>query len=172
MEGHPDNVAPAVYGGLTASIVEDNVAYCVNYNISDIIKFCALVPNFETSTQEARKLLPSEVSFKDAVFNISRTAVLLKALEEGDFKVINVSLKDKMHQKYRKTLIHEYDEIKKICIDNGSAAFFISGSGPTLMNITDDFDFPNKIYKSIKNMKNKWDIKLLTADKLGVTIIK
>ncbi|WP_313342947.1 homoserine kinase [Sedimentibacter sp.] len=169
IEGHPDNVAPAVYGGLTASIVENEV-YSVNYNISDKIKFCALIPGFETSTHEARKILPSEVSFKDAIFNVSRTAVLLKALEEGNFKLINVSLKDMLHQQYRKTLIHEYDEIEKICMENGAHAFFISGSGPTLMNITDDPDFIKNMENSIKYLKNKWDMKFLSADKLGVIV--
>ena len=169
IEGHPDNVAPAVFGGLIASFVDDEV-YCVKYNLNDKIKFCALVPNFQTSTHEARKLLPSEISFKDAVYNVSRTAVLLKALEEGDFKLINVSLHDKLHQQYRKTLIHEYDLVKKICIDNGAYAFFISGSGPTLMNIIDDSNFSEKIRDSLLDLRNKWDIKLLNTDKFGVKI--
>lgn len=169
IEGHPDNVAPAVYGGLTATIVEDDV-YTVNYSISDKIKFCALIPDFETSTSEARMILPSEVSFKDAIYNVSRTAVLIKALEEGNYKLINVSLKDMLHQQYRKTLIPEYDEIEKICMENGSHAFFISGSGPTLMNITDDPDFVRNMENSLKCLKNKWRMKFLNADKSGVII--
>ncbi|NYB74265.1 homoserine kinase [Sedimentibacter hydroxybenzoicus DSM 7310] len=169
IEGHPDNVAPAVYGGLTAAIVENGV-YSVKYSISDKIKFCALIPDFETSTHEARKILPSIVSFKDAIFNVSRTAVLLKALEEGNFELISVSLKDMLHQQYRKTLISEYDEVKKICLENGSHAFFISGSGPTLMNITNDPDFIKNMENSTRYLKNKWDIKFLNADRSGVII--
>ncbi len=169
IEGHPDNVAPAVYGGLTATIVENGV-YSVNYNISDKIRFCALIPGFETSTHDARKILPTIVSFKDAIFNVSRTAVLLKALEEGNFELISISLKDMLHQQYRKTLISEYDEVKKICMENGSHAFFISGSGPTLMNITDDPDFIKNMENSIKCLKNKWDMKFLSPDKSGVII--
>ncbi len=169
IEGHPDNVAPAVYGGLTASIFENEV-YTVRYNISDKIKFCALIPDFEISTHAARKILPSSVPFSDAVFNVSRTAVLLKALEEGNFKLINLGLNDMLHQQYRKNLIHEYDEIRKICMENGSQAFFISGSGPTLMNITDNSDFKRNIEKSINGLKNKWQIKFLSTDKSGVII--
>lgn len=170
IEGHPDNIAPAVYGGLTASIVEDSTPYCMSYNISDKLKFCALIPDFETSTSEARKLLPGEIAFQDAVFNVSRTAVLLKALEEGSFQMINIALKDKMHHKYRKTLIHECDDIKKICVENGSKAFFISGSGPTLMNIIENSDFTNKIKDSIMNLRYKWEIKYLSADTKGVIV--
>lgn len=170
IEGHPDNIAPAVYGGLTASIVEEETPYCMNYDISSNLKFCALIPNFETSTSEARKLLPQDVSFKNAVYNLSRTAVLLKALEEGNLNVINVALKDKLHQEYRKTLIHEFDAVKNICMDNGAAAFFISGSGPTLMNIIENSDFTNKIKDSIIKLKYNWEIRYLLADTKGVFV--
>lgn len=172
IEGHPDNIAPAVYGGLTASIVEDQVPYHVSYDIHDSIMFCALIPNFETSTHEARKLLPSSISYEDAVFNVSRTAVLLKALETGDFKVINIALKDRLHQKYRKTLIHECDDVKRICEEHGTAAIFISGSGPTLMNITHSLEFANSIKDSIMKLDYNWEIKRLLADKNGVVIEK
>lgn len=170
IEGHPDNIAAAVYGGLTAAIVEEGKPYCVNYNINEFIKFCALIPDFEVSTCKARKLLPEEILFGDAVFNISRTAVLLKALEEGNLNAINVALKDKLHQKFRKPLIHECDEVFRICMDNGSAAFFISGSGPTLMNIIENSDFTNRIKDSIMNLKYNWEIRYLLADKKGVVV--
>jgi len=167
IEGHPDNIAPAVYGGLTASIVDEEKPYCMKYNISEKLYFCALIPDFETSTCEARKLLPQEISYKDAVFNVSRVAVLLKALENGDFDIINVSLKDKLHHKYRKILIHECDEVKRICIENGTAALFISGSGPTLMNIIENSDFTNRIKNSIMKLEHNWEIKFLETDKKG-----
>ncbi len=170
IEGHPDNIAPAVYGGLTASIMDEGTPYSMNYNISEKLKFCAVIPNFETSTCEARKLLPKDVSFQDAIFNVSRTAVLLKALEEGNIDVINVALKDMLHQKYRKNMIHEFEDVEEICRDNGSAAFFISGSGPTLMNIIENSDFTNAIKHSIMNLKYNWEIKYLSADKEGVII--
>lgn len=170
IEGHPDNIAPAVYGGLTASIVEGDTPYCMKYNLHEKIKFCALIPDFETSTSEARKLLPAEVSYKDAVFNVSRVAVLLKALEEGNLNIINVALKDRLHHPYRKTLIHECEEVKKICVENGSHAFFISGSGPTLMNIIENPEFTNIIKGSIMKLKHNWVIKFLQADNSGATV--
>lgn len=170
IEGHPDNIAPAVYGGLTASIVEGDTPYCMKYSLHEKIKFCALIPDFETSTSEARKLLPAEVSYKDAVFNVSRVAVLLKALEEGDLHIINVALKDRLHHPYRKKLIHECEEVKKICVENGSHAFFISGSGPTLMNIIENPEFTNIIKGSIMKLKHNWVIKFLQADYSGATV--
>ena len=172
IEGHPDNIAPCVYGGLTASMVEKEKPYTVHYNISDKLKFCALIPNFETSTKEARKILPKKVAFSDAVFNISRVSVLLKALETGDMNLISMALKDKLHQIYRSTLIHECDDVSEICIVDGSSAIFVSGSGPTLMNIITDDKFPEKIKDGINKLKFGWEIKLLETDKNGVVVEK
>lgn len=172
IEGHPDNIAPCVYGGLTASMVEKEKPYTVHYNISDKLKFCALIPNFETSTKEARKILPKKVAFSDAVFNISRVSVLLKALETGDMNLISMALKDKLHQIYRSTLIHECDDVSEICIVDGSSAIFVSGSGPTLMNIITDDKFPEKIKDGISKLKFGWEIKLLETDKNGVVVEK
>ncbi|MFA9423654.1 MAG: homoserine kinase [Sedimentibacter sp.] len=170
IEGHPDNISPAIYGGLTASIMEEDKSYCMKYNINEKLGFCALIPDFETSTLEARKLLPKEIAYKDAVFNVSRVAVLLKALEDGNLEFINIALKDRLHHKYRKTLIHEYDEIQKISTENKTVAFFISGSGPTLMNIIEDSDFTYKIKESIMKLKYNWEIKFLQVDRNGATV--
>lgn len=172
IEGHPDNIAPAVYGGMTASIVDDGIPYYTKYKIHDSIRFCALIPNFETSTAQARKLLPKDIVFEDAIFNVSRVAVLLKSLENGDFNLIKKSLKDRLHQSYRKVLIDEYDEIEKICIDHDSKGFFVSGSGPTLMNIIHNFNFTKLINNDIMSLKHKWEIKLLHADEHGVVVEK
>ena len=170
IEGHPDNISPCVYGGLTASMIENERPYTVGYNISSALKFYALIPDFETSTSEARKILPKTIDFKDAVFNVSRVAVLLKALETGDMDMINISLDDRLHQIYRGTLIHEYDSIREICAEAGSPALFISGAGPTLMNITKDEKFPEKIKDSISKLKHKWRIEMLEPDKSGATV--
>lgn len=172
IEGHPDNIAPAVYGGLTASIVDADGPFYTSYEINEKLLFCALIPNFETSTSEARKLLPRDIAFEDAIFNVSRVSVLLKSLENGDTELIKKSLKDRLHQKYRKSLIHEYDEVGKICIDNNSVVMFISGSGPTLMNIIEKSDFTKSINNSIMSLKYKWEIKLLQADRNGVVVEK
>ena len=172
IEGHPDNIAPAVYGGLTASIVDEGIPYYTSYKIHKNIMFCALIPSFETSTSEARKLLPNDIKFEDAIFNISRVAVLLKSLENGDIDLIKKSLKDRLHQNYRKVLIHEFDEVEKICMDNKSIALFISGSGPTLMNIIDNPNFTKTIENNVISLKYNWEIKLLQVDEKGVVVEK
>ena len=170
IEGHPDNITPAVFGGLTASLVEDGMPYYVNYDIDSNVRFCALIPDFETSTAEARKLLPEKVPYKDAIFNVSRTAVLLKAFENADFDLIKIALKDRLHQQYRKTLIHEFDEVEKICLNNESISVFVSGSGPTVMNIIQSDEFGNIIKEDLKSLKYNWKVIELNADKNGTIV--
>lgn len=170
LEGHPDNVAPAIYGGLCASLMNNNKAYNVNYEINKDIKFIALVPNFETTTKSAREVLPKTVDYKDATYNVSRIAVLLKALEQGNEELILNSLDDKLHQPYRKTLIHEYDEVKRICLDNKAFGFAISGSGSTLMALSKDSNFANNISKELSKLSYNWKIYELEVDHNGARI--
>lgn len=171
IEGHPDNIAPAIYGGLTASMVEDGVPYTIPYSVNENLSFCAVIPDFKLSTAEARAVLPREVPYKDAVYNISRAAVLLKALETGNELLINKALSDRLHEIYRSPLIAEYEHVRDICEKNGSIALFISGAGPTLMNITNSRDFQWKIEYDIKNLKHNWTIKPLEVDTKGAVIL-
>lgn len=167
IEGHPDNLAPAIFGGLTASLQEDGVPYTVKYSISENIYFTALIPDFELNTMKARSVLPEKINFSDASYNLSHSVVLLKAFELGDFKLINMALNDKLHQPYRKFLIDEYDEVKQIATQNGGS-LCISGAGPTLLCISDDKDFANKIKPQIENLKNNWTILPLTINNEGI----
>lgn len=168
IEGHPDNVAPAIYGGLTASLVEDEQPYSVRYPINEQACFCVLIPDFQTSTHEARKILPTSIDFKDAIFNISRTAVLCRALETWDEKILRIALNDKLHQPYRSQLIHEYEKVREICLNQGAAAFFISGSGPTCIALSSDENFSRKISKELKECHHNWQAIDLKADLNGV----
>lgn len=168
IEGHPDNVAPAIYGGLTASLVEAEVPYSVRYSINEKACFCVLIPDFQTSTHEARKILPTSIDFKDAVFNISRTAVLCRALEIWDEKLLRIALNDRLHQPYRSQLIDEYDKVRTICLKQGASAFFISGSGPTCIALSDDAEFSKRISKELKECHHDWQAIDLKADLHGV----
>lgn len=167
IEGHPDNVAPAIYGGLTASLVEDGEPYSVRYPINDQAYFCVLIPDFQTSTHEARKILPTSIDFKDAVFNISRTAVLCRALEIWDEKLLRIALDDKLHQPYRSQLIHEYEKVRMICLSHGASAFFISGSGPTCIALSSDSNFSERINEELKKCYHTWQTMDLKADLNG-----
>ncbi|WP_241761524.1 homoserine kinase, partial [Fusobacterium nucleatum] len=138
IEGHPDNVAPAIFGNLCASCLVDNEAVSVQYNVDDRFNFMALIPNFETKTADARKVLPEELPLKDAIFSLSRLGIVLRSFENYDIDTLKKVLADKIHEPYRKNLIYEYEEVRDICESVESYGFFISGSGSTLINIITD----------------------------------
>lgn len=172
IEGHPDNLAPAIFGGLTASFQENNIPYTVSYNMSEKLNFYAVVPDFHLSTEKARKVLPQSVSFSDAVFNMSRVAILLKSFENGDIKMIEKSLKDKLHQPYRFPLIKDSEKIMEIAKDNGCNALCISGAGSTLLLISNDPTLNFKISNKINALETNWEIIPLTVNRIGVEIIE
>ena len=145
MEGHPDNLAPAIFGGLVASFVENDRPYIARYSLHKSLRCTALIPDFQLSTHLARSVLPKEVPYGDAIFNVSRTAVLLRALENGDAETISVALRDKLHQPFRRTLIPGFDAVEKLAHDCGCVAFFLSGAGPTLLCLSADPDFDEKL---------------------------
>lgn len=171
IEGHPDNISPAIFGGLTASLVHDNIPYFTKYNINENFSFCAMIPGFKLSTEEARKVLPNIVLYNQATHNISRTAVLLKSLEDGNKDLIKIALEDKIHEPYRKSLIDEYKEVRDICERNQVIGFFISGAGPTLMGIVDGDLNKENLEKEISNLKNHWAIQKLDVDLQGALVL-
>jgi len=94
MEGHPDNMAPAFLGGLTASMVDGGLPVCVNFPLHPEWEFVALIPEFDLPTSLARSVLPEQVSRADAIYNVSHGALVLKALELGDEKLLRHSMQD------------------------------------------------------------------------------
>lgn len=140
LEGHPDNVAPAIYGGLTASLLKDGKAVKAQFPVSDSLHFTALIPDFELQTSLARSVLPENISRQDAVFCTARVAMLLKAMETGDLELLKIALEDRLHEPYRCKLIPGYEEIKSQ-VDAQGACLCISGAGPTLLVISDQADF-------------------------------
>jgi homoserine kinase len=133
MEGHPDNVAPCIYGGLTAAAQAGGHFVCRQFSIHPDYKFTALIPDFEVSTEIARSVLPSEYSRETVVKNSSNLMLLCSALANGDIELLRAVGKDYIHEPYRRSLIRGYDDIKKIAEEDCGGVVFISGSGSTLL---------------------------------------
>ena len=148
MEGHPDNLAPAFYGGLTASMVDNGLPVTVDFPLHPDWEFLALVPDFDLPTTLARSVLPTQYSRADAVYNISHGAMVLKALELGDEKLLRNAMQDRIHQPYRKSMIADYDRIEGLIRTTG-AAFCLSGAGPTLLCITRNPGLEEKLAKKL-----------------------
>ena len=121
MEGHPDNLAPAFFGGLTASMVDNGLPVTVSFPLHPDWEFLALVPDFDLPTTVAREALPTQYSRADAVYNISHGAMVLKALELGDEKLLRNAMQDRIHQPYRKSMIADYEKIEGLIRTTGAA---------------------------------------------------
>ncbi len=169
IEGHPDNIAPAVYGGFTAALMTEGQPIAVSHPVHPSLRFCAFIPDFPTSTAEARAALPKEIPLADAVFNASHMAVLLAAIASGDTALINASLRDRLHQPYRRTLIHNFAEVEAAALAAGAHAFFISGSGSTCMAIYTDEAFPTAVTAAVASLPHNWCVLPLDIDREGVS---
>jgi homoserine kinase len=134
MEGHPDNVAPAMLGGcqLVASSCDGGWEFCAIDWHQDIA-IAVAIPDLELSTVKARQVLPKEVPMKDAVFNASHLALLTQALANANPAWLSSALHDKLHQPYRQSLIPVMEAVQKAAIAAGAYGMVISGAGPTLL---------------------------------------
>ena len=171
MEGHPDNLAPAFYGGLTASMVDNGLPVCVNFPLHPDWEFLALVPDFNLPTTVARQALPTEYDRADAVYNIAHGALVLKALELGDEKLLRNAMQDRIHQPYRKKMIADYEKIESLIRTTG-AAFCLSGAGPTLLCITRNPGLEEKLAKKIHDITDaNWQMLPLHVEFQGARVI-
>ena len=171
LEGHPDNVAPAVFGGFTACLQKDGKPYAAPVPIHPSYRFCAFVPDFELTTQAARSVLPSGISFSDAVTNGTHVAVLLSALISGDHALLGVALDDRLHEPYRRPLIPGFDLARGAAIECGASAFFISGSGSTLMAIYQNDAFLDAVAARMAALLPTWRVLPLEIDRVGATVV-
>ncbi|VXD23882.1 Homoserine kinase [Planktothrix serta PCC 8927] len=140
MEGHPDNVVPALLGNcqLSVSRGENGPGWeiCQIPWHSNIVPVLA-IPDFELSTAEARRVLPQTYSRADAIFNTAHLGLLIRGLETGNPEWLRVALQDKIHQPYRKSLIQGFDGVRVAALKAGACELVISGAGPTLLALTD-----------------------------------
>ncbi|MBM0740271.1 homoserine kinase [Phormidium sp. CLA17] len=138
IEGHPDNVVPALMGGcrLAAKGVNDEWQICdIPWHPS--ITAIAAIPNFELSTAEARRVLPTSYSRADAIFNTAHLGLLLRGLETGNADWLQAALQDRIHQPYRQALIPGYEAVHQAAIAAGAYGLVISGAGPTLLALAE-----------------------------------
>ena len=171
MEGHPDNLAPAFFGGLTASMVDNGLPVCVNFPLHPDWEFLALVPDFDLPTTVARQALPTKYDRNDAVYNIAHGALVLKALELGDEKLLRNAMQDRIHQPYRKKMIPDYEKIESLVRTTG-AAFCLSGAGPTLLCITRNPGLEEKLAKKLDSVTTAhWQMIPLHVEFQGAHVI-
>ena len=169
IEGHPDNVAPAIYGNLViASSVEDQVSAVVAPFPE--CAFLAYIPNYELRTRDSRGVLPKKLSYKEAVAASSIANVAIAALLTGDMIKAGQAIEnDLFHERYRQELVREFATIKKVAKRNGAYATYLSGAGPTVMVLAEPDKMP-KIKAELEKQPFKGKLHDLQVDTEGVRV--
>lgn len=172
IEGHPDNVAPAIFGGLTVSVMYNDMVKTLNIPVKHEYRYVALIPPFTLSTELSRKVLPQSVSRKDAISNVSHFALVVASLINGYDEGLKLGFKDRLHQPYRGHLITGYNEIMDV-LDKDAQVLgsFLSGAGPSLMAVIDASDVMGvvRIKEELGNLIEGWQVVKLEIDHKGYT---
>lgn len=173
LEGHPDNVAPAILGGLVTSAMEAGRVYSVSVPVSNNFRFVALIPQRPLPTTHARSVLPDSVSRTDAVYNLSRAALMTAALFSGNFENLKIATGDRLHQPYRLGLIQGGEAAFRIARELGAYGVYISGAGSTIMAIIDK-DNHTFTADALTRLKLAgifdWEDALLSVDEVGAVV--
>jgi homoserine kinase len=132
LDGHPDNAAPALLGGLVIGALTPEGVSAVRLEPGDL-RVAVAVPDFAVSTTAARRALPERVPHRDAAFNVGRSGLLLGALATGEYGLLRVAMQDRLHQPYRSHLIPGLEEVIERALFCGAYGASLSGSGPTVL---------------------------------------
>jgi homoserine kinase len=174
MEGHPDNVAPALLGGFVSSCRRDGETVVFKAIPPSDLKAVVAIPDFHLSTKTAREAMPKEVTIQDAVYNIQCASLLVGAMLSGNYELLGKAVDDKLHQPYRFPLIKGADDVLAVAKEAGALAAALSGAGPTLIAFTNGDGIA--IRDAMQQAWNKVDVKcrvlILEQDNEGVKVEK
>lgn len=171
IEGHPDNVAPAIFGGVVISAEREGKIIYKKYDLDEELGFVAFVPPYRLSTAEARKVIPDSIKKEAAIENTVNTAMILLSLMEKDYKDLKHFMKDNIHEPYRSALIPDYEKVKSLQEMEEIIGVYLSGAGPTMMVLTEN---PEELIKKLESEERfqNLEIKNLRGDNEGYKIIK
>ncbi len=170
LEGHPDNVTPAVTGGMAVAVKNRGIKY-LNFPVNnEKLSFAVYIPNFSLRTKVARAALPELLSYRDASYNIGRSAMLTGAMLTENYELLSTALQDRMHQYYRKRLIGGSSKIFYEAEKCGAIGTYISGSGSALVSIVlkeNEEQFYLQMNKYITNNFRNWKFEFVPVDNTG-----
>jgi len=155
MEGHPDNVAPALHGGMICSASDGGKVLSTRLAIPAWPRFLAFIPNDALETKSARAVLPQSISHVDAVFNLSRLGLLISAISNGAWRsnpaLLRTALQDRLHQIYRAALMPAYGPVEEAALKAGALGVTLSGAGPSILIWLSD-DVKSTFVDTMKNV--------------------
>jgi len=168
LEGHPDNAAPAVFGGFTAAGFVGDEVRCIRVPLPSRIRLVTLIPDFEVSTPEARKRVPQTFSKADTIHILNRASLVTAAFATGRLEALRGCFDDRIHQPYRAPLIPGMDAILAAGVKAGAVGGWLSGSGSTLMCLA--IDQPEAVAKALQRKMPKAAVHILKPDNSGLKV--
>ena len=151
IEGHPDNAAPALLGGLVNSVTTEVGIKYIKVTPQQPLQVIVAVPDYKLATAEARKVLPAVVPHQDAVFNTGRFGMLMASFLTGDYQLLSLAMQDRLHQPYRLPLVPGLNEVMSAVLAHGALGSCLSGAGPSVLAFSD-----NKADQLRKVMEETW----------------
>lgn len=169
IEGHPDNVAPAVMGGLVSSYVDGGQTVTTRWPVAPNLRFVCLAPPYRVLTADARMALPSMVPMSSVSWQVGRCLAMVSALASGRTAEIAACCHDRIHEPYRAPLIPDYDRLQDTCLAAGAITFLISGSGAAMLAICDGDASAQRVSKAAAHaMPDLW-IRTMRASERGAS---
>ncbi|MFB3042356.1 MAG: homoserine kinase [Candidatus Poribacteria bacterium] len=172
LEGHPDNVAASLLGGLVVSVMDGGEVHTIKLDCGPALRVVVAIPDFPLSTKEARRVLPQSVKFADAIYNVSRSSCLVAAIATGNFDMLSLAMNDRLHQPYRVPLIRGFDEVAKAAMDAGALSVALSGAGPSIAAYctTAMKEIARQMTQAFARHQVACDIKILPIDATGASV--
>ena len=173
IEGHSDNIVPALNGGFNITIIENNKIIFKKISVDESLKIIVVIPEIKIKTKEARKILPTEITREDAIFNLSRASLLTASLITMDYSYLSLSFQDRLHQNYRAKLIPGFYDVVNSAYKEGSLGVALSGSGSSIIAFSNSNE--ENIAQSMINTFSSFNVNssyiITTADNNGTIII-
>lgn len=167
-EHHPDNVAPALFGGLSIAWEDESGPHTKKLSVHRGVSPLVLVPSTKMSTELARSMQPESVPHADAVFNVSRSALLVAAMVQSP-ELLLAATEDKLHQNYRAAAMPDTDDLIRALRAKGHAAV-VSGAGPSVLVLASDPAQRLEAKQFVEKQYPKWEALLLAVDNKGATL--
>ncbi len=173
IEGHGDNVTPAVFGGFCVNVPSKNKINYISTPVQGDLEFAVFMPDFFLQTKKSRAALPEKVLHRDAVFNLGRSALLTASIISGKYENIRVAMGDRLHQDYRKKFIPGMSEIFDLCYNNKALGVYLSGAGPAIIGMLNGRSsvFSERVEPVLNKKMKNWHLKILSADNEGAVIL-
>ena len=171
-EPHPDNLIPAWKGGFVTALIDNGKTYYNHIYFPEDLKAVVVIPEFELSTEEARKVLPEKIPLSDGIFNVQRISLFISALQNKRYELLKIAMDDKFHQPYRKKLIPNFDKVIENAYSKCALGASLSGAGSTILALAND-NFENigkSMVEAFEEVNIKSEYKILDIDRKGATL--